>query len=107
MITWNASVPDSATGMIWYRFRVREAGGDYTMIRDYGPLASLDWTAADHEGLYEMEVSAKNRQTGELAATSSLYQMLSRVSSGGPCNQLRRPIRWCFSTALSVPADPR
>lgn len=85
MITWNASVPDSTSGMIWYRFRVREAGGDYTMIRDYGPLASLDWTAADHEGLYEMEVSAKDRQTGELAATSSVYQMLSRVSSsGGP-----------------------
>lgn len=78
MITWNASVPDSASGMIWYRFRVREVGGDYTMIRDYGPLASLDWTAADHEGLYEMEVSAKNRQTGEIAATSSAYQMLSR-----------------------------
>ncbi|MBZ5674593.1 MAG: aryl-sulfate sulfotransferase [Acidobacteriia bacterium] len=84
MITWNASVPDSPAGTIWYRFRVREGGGDYTVIRDYGPLASLDWTAADHEGLYEVEVSAKNRQTGELAATSSVYQMLSRVGSAGP-----------------------
>jgi arylsulfate sulfotransferase len=84
MITWSASALDSATGTIWYRFRVREVGSDYTMIRDYGPLTSLDWTASDHEGLYEMEVSAKNRLTGELAATSSIYQMLSRVSSGGP-----------------------
>jgi len=53
------------------------------MIRDYGPPASLDWTASDHEGLYEMEVSAKNRLTGELAAASSVYRMLSRVSPGG------------------------
>jgi arylsulfate sulfotransferase len=85
MITWNASVPDSPAGMIWYRFRVREVGGDFAMVRDYGPLASLDWTAADHEGLYEMEVSAKNRQTGEVAAASSVYRMLSRVSpDSGP-----------------------
>src|SRR5437868_129945 len=83
MITWSASVPDSAAGMIWYRFRVREAGGDFAMIRDYGPLASLDWTASDHEGLYEMEVSAKNRLTGESAAASSVYRMLSRFNPGG------------------------
>ena len=84
MITWSASIPDSATGMTWYRFRVREVGGDYTMIRDYSPISSLDWTAADHEGLYEMEVSAKNRQTGEVTTSSSVYRMLSRVSSESP-----------------------
>jgi len=84
MITWNAAVSNPATDVIWYRFRVREAGGDYTMIRDYSPLASLDWTASDHEGVYEMEVSAKDRQTGDLASTSSVFQMLSRVTSGGP-----------------------
>jgi len=85
MITWNAAVSNPATDVIWYRFRVREVGaGDYTMIRDYSPLASLDWTASDHEGLYQMEVSAKDRLTGDLAATSSTYQMLSRVTSGGP-----------------------
>jgi len=83
MVTWNASVPSSAAGTIWYRFRVREVGHDFAMIRDYGPPASLDWTASDHEGLYEMEVSAKNRLTGELAAASSVYRMLSRVSPGG------------------------
>jgi len=83
MITWNASIPDSPAAPIWYRFRVREGGGDYTMIRDYGPIASLDWTAADHEGLYEVEVSAKNYLTGESAATSSVYQLLSRVDDSG------------------------
>ena len=85
MITWNASVPDSAAAMVWYRFRVREVGGDFTMIRDYGPLASLDWTASDHEGLYEIEVSARNHLTGESAVASSVYRMLSRVTpEGGP-----------------------
>src|ERR1700693_2107017 len=54
MITWSASVSDASSGTLWYRFRVRELGGSYQIIRDYGPVTSLDWTAADHEGLYEI-----------------------------------------------------
>src|SRR4051812_8337791 len=100
MVTWNASVPDSVAGTIWYRFRVREVGANYTMIRDYGPLASLDWTAADHDGLYEMEVSAKNQLTGELGATSSVYRMLSRVDSGGPViSPTAHPLVFLYSAA--------
>jgi arylsulfate sulfotransferase len=80
MITWNASVSDASDGTIWYRFRARELGGSYQLIRDYGPLTSLDWTAADHEGLYEIELSARNRDTGESDTTSIVYQMLSQVT---------------------------
>jgi len=80
MITWNASVSDASNGTIWYRFRVRDLGGSYQLIRDYGPLTSLDWTAADHEGFYEIELSDRNRDTGESDTTSSVYQMLSQVT---------------------------
>jgi hypothetical protein len=84
MITWSGSVSGAAAGTIWYRFRVRELGGNYQIIRDYGPLSSLDWTAADHEGFYEMELSALNHDTGDSAVTSSVYQMLSLVTVRDP-----------------------
>src|ERR1700692_4838837 len=84
MITWSASVSGASNGTIWYRFRVRELGSSYQIIRDYGPLASLVWTAADHEGLYEIELSARNRDTGESDTTSIVYQMLSQVTVYDP-----------------------
>jgi len=82
MTTWTASAPDAASGTLWYRFRVRKLGADYRVIRDYGPAASLDWTASEHDGSYEIEVSVKNQQTGDRAASSSLVQVLSRVLDG-------------------------
>jgi len=84
MITWNASVSQGSNGTTWYRFRVRELGGAYQLIRDYGPLTSLDWTAVDHEGSYEVEVSARNPATGESDTTSVVYQMLSQVTVFDP-----------------------
>src|ERR1700730_8794967 len=80
MITWDASASHASSGTMWYRFRVRELGGNYKIIRDYGPLASLDWTATEYEGLFEMEVSARNRKTDQSAATSIVYQFQSQVS---------------------------
>lgn len=84
MVTWSASVPDGSNATIWYRFRARELGGSYQIIRDFGPLSSLDWTAMDHEGLYEIEVSARKRETGESATTSGVFQMLSQLTVGDP-----------------------
>jgi hypothetical protein len=84
MITWSASVSDASEGTIWYRFRVRELGGNYQLIRDYSPLASLDWTAVNHEGLYEIEVSARNKDTSESDTTSVVYEMLSQVTVRSP-----------------------
>lgn len=84
IVTWNAGVPDASQGTLWYRFRARGAGTDFRMIRDYGPISSLDWTASDHEGDYEVEVSVRNIDTGEFAATSSVYTMTSRVLDSAP-----------------------
>src|ERR1051326_5271973 len=98
VITWTASAPDAFTGTIWYRFRARELGGSYKIIRDFGPLTSLDWTAADHEGLYEIELSARNLKTGESATMSSVYQMLSQVSVHSPVvNPTTHPLVFLYS----------
>src|SRR5947208_2845317 len=68
-VTFAVSSPDAAPGTLWYRFRVRATGGDFSMIRDYGPLNSLDWSATSHEGIYDLEVSVRNTATGDVATT--------------------------------------
>src|SRR5258708_7189465 len=65
LITWTAQV-EGADGdladqsTIWYRYRVRRFGQDLRLIRDFGPRADLPWAATDHEGTYEMEVTARD-----------------------------------------------
>src|SRR5579885_1209741 len=76
MVRLTAQVQDNPGGAVWYRFRAREFGGSYTTIRDYGPLASLDWTTADHEGFFEVEVSVRNLVTADTAAASLSFQVL-------------------------------
>lgn len=48
----------------WYRFRYREPGQNWTLLRDYGPVDSLQWTVTDHEGPYEIEVSRRDLASG-------------------------------------------
>src|SRR5437667_2190298 len=61
---WSPQVDSANPGMLWYRYRVRSAGGDFRMIRDFGPEANLAWAASEHEGMYEMEVTVRNLATG-------------------------------------------
>jgi len=77
------------------------------VIRDYGPLSSLDWTATDQEGVYEIELSAMQVDTGEVASTSQVYQMLSRVLGAQTVvNATAHPLVFLFS-APSCPAGAR
>jgi len=84
MITFAATVPDAPTSNLWYRFRVRPERGEYGMIRDYGPLSSLNWTASMHEGGYELEVSARDLDTGDESTASLPFRFVSAVTSGQP-----------------------
>lgn len=84
IVTWQASVSDASPGTLWYRFRTRAIGTNFRVVRDYGPVDSLDWTASDHEGDYEIEASVRNRDTGETAVSSVVYQMTSRAGDGAP-----------------------
>ena len=83
LITFSAS-SDAASSNIWYRFRVRKQGADYQTIRDFGPVSTLDWTASAHEGGYEMEISARNLDTGEVATSSVLFQFQSVATGDQP-----------------------
>src|SRR5262245_38047673 len=78
-LTWSASAPDIGTENVWYRFRERRPDGSFRMIRDFSPGKELDWTASEREGNYEIEVSARNNDTGEIQKTIQFFEMTSRV----------------------------
>lgn len=78
MITWSAQVLGVPSSSLWFRFRAREAGGEFRLIRDYGPLNTLAWTSLD-EGAYEVELSVREPGGPELGTAVSTFQLQSRV----------------------------
>ncbi len=103
--TWSANAPEG--GDVRYRFRVRPPGGVFHMIRDYGPSSTLDWTASEQEGVYEIELSAKRAGTAEIATISQMYEVLSRVNGAqAVVNPTAHPLVFLFS-APSCPAGAR
>jgi arylsulfate sulfotransferase len=82
-VTFSAVVSGEPTNNNWYRFSVSEGGGPFQIIRDYGPLSTLMWTASDHEGTYEIQVAASNLNTGDMASGSATFQF-NPIAIGGP-----------------------
>ena len=85
-------------GPAWFRFRVRPPAGDFQTIRDFGPDTVLAWTAADKEGVYELEVAAQDRTTGDITYASNLFEITPRVAAGEVAvNALGHPLVFLFS----------
>jgi hypothetical protein len=84
LVTFDPTVSDAASGTLWYRYRVSPDGVNFRVVRDYGPATSLEWTASEHEGTYQIEVSVQNRDTGDLASAAVSFQMTSRVAGNQP-----------------------
>ena len=84
VVTWTANVSAADSGTLWYRFRARYFGQDFHIIRDYGPVATLDWTAIDREGPYEIEASVRNPDTGDSSVVTANFEMQSRLTGNQP-----------------------
>ncbi len=80
VVTWTASVSDADPGVLWYRFRAHRADQPFHIVRDYAPVTTLDWTAVDQEGTYEIELSVRNLSSGENQTVSALYVLQSLVT---------------------------
>jgi len=52
------------------------------VVRDYGPVNTMDWTASEHEGDYDIEISARDLDTGAVALASAPFRFTSRVTGG-------------------------
>lgn len=98
MVTWSANVTGASPGTLWYRFRSRLVGAGFQMVRDYGPVSTLDWTASGLEGIYEVELAVRNRDTGETVVTSAQYQITSRMTGATPLiNPTSNPLVFLYS----------
>jgi arylsulfate sulfotransferase len=98
VVTWTATVDGAGSDNWSYRFRSRVVGSDFHMVRDFSPSASLDWTASDREGLYDIEVTARDNSTGDTFVQSSLYQ-ISPVTTGDPSiSPTSNPLVFLYST---------
>ena len=76
---------------------------DYSIIRDYGPLNTLDWTISEHEGKYGIEVSARDLDTGARIGPAA-FQFIPRVTANAPAiNPTANPLVFLYS-APSCPA---
>ncbi len=100
IVTWTAAAEETP-GPVWYRFRARRSGGDFRTIRDYGPESALDWTVSEHEGTYEVEVSAQDQTTGEVSAAAADYQIASRLDGGAAAaiHPTANPMVFLYSAA--------
>jgi arylsulfate sulfotransferase len=95
-----------SVGPVWFRFRARPIQGDFDIIRDFGPETVLPWTAAEKEGLYELEVAALERDTGEVSYSSILIEMTPRVTSGeAVITALDHPMVFLYSAGPCAPGS--
>ena len=61
VVTLQASVSGDGTAPVWYRYRVRTPFSDeFRTVRDFSPSSTFDWAPIASEGLYEVEVSARD-----------------------------------------------
>ncbi len=103
VVTWTANASAADPGTLWYRYRSRYVGEDFHVIKDYGPDATLDWTAAEHEGLYQVEASVRNLSTGEISVATANFEMRSRVTGDQP---VVSPTSNALVSLYSAPACP-
>jgi len=85
VVTWDTSTDAAEAGTIWYRYRVRKPGEyQFFTVRDFSPQSWFKWCPNQAEGLYEVEVTARNLDSGEDSSAVSGYEVISRITGDAP-----------------------
>jgi arylsulfate sulfotransferase len=83
-----------------FGYRTEEVG--YRTVVDYGPRSSFTWTTIQNEGPYEIEVSARNNSTGEVAQESTVFEFRKLATDGPVVTPTGHPLVFLYS----APACP-
>src|SRR4051812_29331608 len=94
-VNWNASTGETPAGdnsdtenpggPIWYRYRVRTPGrSEFRVLRDFSPQSSFKWVPSGSEGLYEVEVTARQAASGDTSSAVSTYEVSSLTTGESP-----------------------
>jgi hypothetical protein len=101
VVTWAARVHGDVPESYRFRFTVRGLDQSRRVVKDFGPDNTLEWAAGEHEGLYVVEVTARNKDTGGTAMTASAYQVLSNVVGNQPAVLLTaHPLVFLYSAPV-------
>jgi arylsulfate sulfotransferase len=85
VVTWDASIDSGGEGTIWYRYRVRKPGASqFLTVRDFSPQSWFKWSPNLVEGSYQVEVTARNLDSGEDSSAVSGYDVISRITGDSP-----------------------
>jgi hypothetical protein len=79
-IVWTATATDTVAGAIDYRFRVKQPGLPIRVVREFYRAPTLPWIAYEVEGLYNIEVTARNRRTGQWQSMAVPFVLTPRAT---------------------------
>ncbi len=108
----NASAKDSVTSntRFSYQFTVRPPNqGSFVTVQDYYFNDTFPWTPTDHEGAYDIGVTAWSEATGATASTYITIDVQSRVTGNKPVvSDTQNALVALYSgTPCSAPAQMR
>lgn len=85
VVTWNAYLEESPEGAVWYRYRVRPPGeSQFRILRDFSPRSWFFGIPGLEEGIYEIEVTAQDKNSGESTTFIANYEVISRIDGDQP-----------------------
>jgi len=80
-VVFTAAATDSNAGPLTYRFRIGVAGV-FAAVRDFSLTNSFQFTNSSREGTYQIEVTARDKATGETATMTAPFQYNSILVNG-------------------------
>jgi arylsulfate sulfotransferase len=91
-VVWTVSATDSSAGPLTFQFNVISPTGVVAMVYDYNLgtnsggvwTSQFDWATIAGEGVYQVQIVAKDFGSGETHAQTVSYQLLSLLNDGGP-----------------------
>jgi len=98
-VTWTATATDtnSALGPLSYQFKAG-MGGTFLSLRDFSLSNSFDFSPIQREGVYQMQVIARNLASGETGSLTVNFTVTSRLVGGqAAVNATAHPLVALFS----------
>ena len=90
-VTWTVKATDSTANNLTFQFNVAPPNGTYALLSDFNvgtqsegtwTAQHLVWTTIAGEGIYSVQVVAKDFSSGQTATKTASFQLNTRVSQG-------------------------
>ena len=76
---------------------------NFQLVRDFSPEGTLDWAAIQHEGLYEIEATVRDTNTGATGVTTAWYEVTSLAADAPVITPTQNPLVFLYSAPPCAP----